>query len=72
MGQLLYVDYGTVLWVKEDSVRALEPRFTVLPMQAVLCALAGVMQHRDSAQWARAKRALADLVQDSQVDAHVM
>ncbi|KOB75620.1 Tudor domain containing 1 [Operophtera brumata] len=72
VGQVLYVDYGTVLWVKEDNLRALEPRFTMLPIQGVLCTLAGVMQHGDSARWVRAKRALSDLVQDRELDAHVI
>lgn len=69
----MYVDYGTVLWVKEDQLRALEPRHATLPAQAVRCVLAGVTaRSRHSQQWAQAKRSLADLVQDKTLDAHIV
>ncbi|CAB3253701.1 unnamed protein product [Arctia plantaginis] len=71
--EVMYVDYGTVLWVKEDQLRALEPRHAALPAQAVRCVLAGVAaRSRHSQQWAQAKRSLADLVQDKTLDAHVV
>ncbi|XP_028163118.1 uncharacterized protein LOC114354765 isoform X3 [Ostrinia furnacalis] len=71
--EVVYVDYGNVVWVKEDDIRALEPRYLLLPEQAVRCVLAGVSarSHR-SQQWAEAKRALASMVQDRTLDARII
>ncbi|KAJ8730260.1 hypothetical protein PYW07_017298 [Mythimna separata] len=71
--EVMYMDYGTVLWVKEDQLRMLEPRQVTLPMQAIRCVLAGVRaRSHSSQQWAQAKRALTDMVQDKTLDAHVI
>ena len=69
----MYVDYGTMLWVKEDQLRALEARHAALPLQALRVVLAGVRPgSRLSAHWARAKRALTEMTQGKVLDAHVM
>ncbi|XP_062529282.1 uncharacterized protein LOC110384726 isoform X2 [Bombyx mori] len=71
--EVMYVDYGTVLWVKEDQIRHLEARYTFLPMQAVRCVLAGVTcPSHDSQHWAAAKRVLGELTQDKLLDAHII
>ncbi|XP_075973283.1 tudor domain-containing 6-like isoform X2 [Anticarsia gemmatalis] len=71
--EVIYVDYGTIMWVKEDQLRALDVRYLALPAQALRCVLAGVRarSHR-SEQWAQAKRALSDMVLDKELDAHVV
>lgn len=71
--ELIYVDYGTVMWVKENEVKVLEPRWTSLPMQAVSCVLGGVSARTHlSHEWAMAKKQLEDLVLDKIFNAHVL
>ncbi|KAJ2946125.1 hypothetical protein O0L34_g5051 [Tuta absoluta] len=71
--EVQYIDYGNKVWIKEDAVRELEPRFTALPEQAVRCMLAGVSaRSHDSKQWAAAKQHLARLTQDRTLDTRVM
>lgn len=71
--EVMYVDYGTILWVKEDQLRVLEARHATLPTQAVRCVLAGVRARtRHSQQWAQAKHALTNMAQDKTLDAHVV
>ncbi|CAH1645665.1 unnamed protein product [Spodoptera littoralis] len=71
--EVQYLDYGTVMWVKEDQLRVLEARHVSLPAQAVRAALAGVRaRSHHSHQWAQAKRALADMLHDAVLDAHVI
>ncbi|KAL0841028.1 hypothetical protein ABMA28_014796 [Loxostege sticticalis] len=71
--EVVYVDYGNVVWVKEDEIRVLEPRYLSLPEQAVRCVLAGVgARSRHSQQWAQAKLALASMVQERTLDARVI
>ncbi|XP_038212247.1 uncharacterized protein LOC119832629 isoform X2 [Zerene cesonia] len=71
--QVMYIDYGTVVWVKEDAVRALEPRFLALGAQAARCALAGVaVRSAAPAALAAARRALSALLLDRSLDAHVL
>ncbi|XP_052759335.1 tudor domain-containing 6-like [Galleria mellonella] len=71
--EVMYVDYGNMVWVKEDCVRMLDPRFVALPAQAARCSLAGVVaREQTSRQWAATKTALANLVQDRTFDAHVI
>ncbi|CAH0701359.1 unnamed protein product [Spodoptera exigua] len=71
--EVQYVDYGTVMWVKEDQLRVLEARHMALPAQAIRCALAGVRARSQlSQQWAQAKRALSEMLQDTLLDAHVI
>ncbi|XP_026317761.1 uncharacterized protein LOC113228624 [Hyposmocoma kahamanoa] len=71
--EVKYIDYGNEVWVREDSVRMLEPRHALLPAQAVRCALAGVgAKGHDSRQWAAAKQQLARMTQDRTLDAHVI
>ncbi|KAI5651947.1 tudor domain-containing protein [Phthorimaea operculella] len=71
--EVQYIDYGNKVWIKEDCVRELEPRFTALPAQAVRCLLAGVSaRSHDSKQWAAAKQQLARLAQDRTLDVRVI
>ncbi|XP_045497058.1 uncharacterized protein LOC123695304 isoform X1 [Colias croceus] len=71
--QVMYLDYGTVVWVKEDAVRVLEPRFVALPAQAVRCMLAGVaVRSAAPAALSAARHALSALLLDRTLDAHVL
>ncbi|XP_063533719.1 uncharacterized protein LOC134744016 [Cydia strobilella] len=71
--EVMYIDYGNVLSVKENEIMELEPRFTVLPAQAVLCRLAGVHKLSDERHtWVTAKRRLASLAQDKPMEAHII
>ncbi|CAD0199280.1 unnamed protein product [Chrysodeixis includens] len=71
--EVMYIDYGTVLWVKEEQLRLLEARHLSLPRQAVRAALAGVRAaSHSSQQWAQAKRTLLAMAQDKTFDAHVI
>ncbi|KAJ0177067.1 hypothetical protein K1T71_007076 [Dendrolimus kikuchii] len=71
--ELMYVDYGTVMCVKENEVKALQPRWTALPMQAVECVLGGVAPRSSlTHQWAAAKKQLEILTLDKVFNAHVL
>ncbi|PZC86280.1 hypothetical protein B5X24_HaOG211441 [Helicoverpa armigera] len=71
--EVMYIDYGTRLCVREDQLRCLEPRHMLLPMQAVCCKLAGVKERSPSStQWASAKQTLSDMVMDCTLDAHII
>ncbi|XP_050346279.1 uncharacterized protein LOC126770772 isoform X2 [Nymphalis io] len=71
--EVIYIDYGNVVWVKEDAVRELEPRFWSLEAQASRCALAGVVaKTANSRHWAAAKAALSALIQERRLQAHVV
>ncbi|XP_039754113.1 uncharacterized protein LOC120629282 isoform X2 [Pararge aegeria] len=71
--EVMYIDYGNVVWVKENEVRELESRFWPLPAQAVRCALAGVSALTgDSRQWAAAKDALNKMIHERVLQAHVI
>uniref|UniRef100_A0A2H1WGY2 SFRICE_022342 n=1 Tax=Spodoptera frugiperda TaxID=7108 RepID=A0A2H1WGY2_SPOFR len=71
--EVQYIDYGTVMWVQAGQLRALAARHALLAAQAVRAALAGVRARSPyHHQWARAKRALTDMVQDKVLDAHVI
>ncbi|XP_072932167.1 uncharacterized protein [Epargyreus clarus] len=71
--EVQYIDYGNSMWVKEDEVRALPARHGALPAQAARCALAGVRARTAcSRQWAAARAALAALLDDRLVRAHVI
>ncbi|XP_026490887.2 uncharacterized protein LOC113396984 [Vanessa tameamea] len=71
--EVIYIDYGNVVWVKEDAIRELEPRFWSLEAQAGRCALAGVVARTaNSRHWAAAKAALSALIQERRVQAHVV
>ncbi|XP_063361796.1 uncharacterized protein LOC134650792 [Cydia amplana] len=71
--EVMYIDYGNVLSVKENEVMELEPRFTVLPAQAVLCRLAGVDKlSEDRRTWVTAKQRLSSLAQDQTMEAHII
>ncbi|KAM3964534.1 uncharacterized protein ACR2FA_001502 [Aphomia sociella] len=71
--EVMYIDYGNVVWVKENCVCALEPRFAALPAQATRVRLAGVAARgHASQQWAAAAAALARLAQDRTLNAHVI
>ncbi|XP_030025003.2 uncharacterized protein LOC115443658 isoform X1 [Manduca sexta] len=71
--EVQYIDYGTILWVKEDQIKVLEARYQWLPMQALRCVLAGVRARgRDSQLWGAARRALTDRAFNRALDAHVV
>ncbi|XP_063381200.1 tudor domain-containing protein 6-like [Cydia fagiglandana] len=71
--EVMYIDYGNVLSVKENEIMELEPRFTVLPAQAVLCRLAGVDKLSDDRRsWVTAKQRLSSLAQDQTMEAHII
>ncbi|XP_063618656.1 uncharacterized protein LOC134791539 [Cydia splendana] len=71
--EVMYIDYGNVLSVKENEVMELEPRFAVLPAQAVLCRLAGVDKLSDDRRtWVTAKQRLSSLAQDQTMEAHII
>lgn len=71
--EVQYIDYGTVMWVKEDQIFQLEERFAALPAQGVRCALAGVFCASENSQaWVRARTALANMIQDKIVHCHVI
>ncbi|RVE48066.1 hypothetical protein evm_007253 [Chilo suppressalis] len=71
--EVMYVDYGNVVWVKEDQIRVLDPCYLSLPTQAVRCVLAGVFAKTTcSKQWVEAKTALARMAQDRTLDAHIV
>ncbi|XP_035432941.2 uncharacterized protein LOC118264519 [Spodoptera frugiperda] len=71
--EVQYIDYGTVMWVQAGQLRSLAARHALLAAQAVRAALAGVRARSPyHHQWARAKRALTDMVQDKVLDAHVI
>ncbi|XP_061713789.1 uncharacterized protein LOC133522448 isoform X2 [Cydia pomonella] len=70
--EVMYIDYGNVVSVKENEVMELEPRFTVLPAQAALCRLAGVRGPAQRRAWVAAKQRLAGLAQDQAMEAHII
>ncbi|XP_045448947.1 uncharacterized protein LOC123657448 [Melitaea cinxia] len=71
--EVIYIDYGNVVWVKENAVRQLEPRFWALEAQASRCVLAGVTaKTSDSSQWAAAKNALHALIHEQRLQVHVI
>ncbi|XP_069358776.1 uncharacterized protein [Maniola hyperantus] len=71
--EVMYIDYGNVMWVSQESIRELEPRFWSLPAQAVTCVLAGVsMQTGDWSDWNAAKKALLNLTNERVLQARVI
>ncbi|OWR43388.1 hypothetical protein KGM_200325 [Danaus plexippus plexippus] len=71
--EVMYIDYGNVVWVKEDAIRVLEPRYWALEAQACRCALAGVLSTTsDSRHWAAARNQLTTLINDRTLRAHVI
>ncbi|CAG9584527.1 unnamed protein product [Danaus chrysippus] len=71
--EVMYIDYGNVVWVNEDAVRELEPRFWSLEAQACRCVLAGVRPtSSDSRQWAAARDYLTRLINERTLRAHVI
>ncbi|XP_053607769.1 uncharacterized protein krimp isoform X2 [Plodia interpunctella] len=72
--EVMYVDYGNVVWVKENEIRALNPCWASLPAQALRARLAGVSARARAhcALWARAKRELQLLVHQRQLQLHVV
>ncbi|KAG7302757.1 hypothetical protein JYU34_012719 [Plutella xylostella] len=68
-----YVDYGNELWVREDQIRELDLAYTVLPLQAVHCKLAGVTcTSSDPDHWLSAKQTLQKLALDRELDCHIV
>ncbi|XP_013199796.1 maternal protein tudor [Amyelois transitella] len=71
--EVMYVDYGNTVWVKENDIRALPPRWCALPAQAARVRLAGVaVPSSDSKLWALAKQRLHDLVYQRTLQLHVV
>ncbi|XP_045771869.1 uncharacterized protein LOC123871883 [Maniola jurtina] len=71
--EVKYIDYGNLMWISEESIRELEPRFWSLPAQAVQCALAGVsMKTGDTSNWNAAKNALLKLTEERVLEARVI
>ncbi|CAG9094553.1 unnamed protein product [Plutella xylostella] len=71
--QVRYVDYGNELWVREDQIRELDLAYTVLPLQAVHCKLAGVTcTSSDPDHWLSAKQTLQKLALDRELDCHIV
>ncbi|XP_068631967.1 tudor domain-containing protein 1-like isoform X2 [Battus philenor] len=71
--EVMYIDYGNVLWVKEDAVSELDPRYWALEAQAVRCVLAGVRARTScSRMWAAARKHLESLAGDRTLGACVV
>ncbi|XP_045520662.1 tudor domain-containing protein 1-like isoform X1 [Pieris brassicae] len=71
--EIKYVDYGNVIWVDEDLLRELQPRFCVLPTQAILCILAGItLRNQAATNLIAGRNALIALIQDKRFDAEVI